>query len=67
MFSGNNLNAFPKRDVVFDFLCCVFRFGVKPNRVFVCFAASRDIIITRRAFPAANCMRFARAEIFFVY
>ena len=45
----------------------VFRFGIKPSRVSVCYAARHDIIIIRRAFPAANRVRFAFSEILCVY
>jgi len=67
LFLINNFNAFPKSDVIFDFLRRVFRLRIKPSRVFVGCAVCYNIVITRRAFPGANRVRLALAEKFFVY
>src|SRR5262252_8655472 len=59
-----DLHALPKREVIFDVLRGVFRVRVIPRRVFVNFSVDDDVVITRRALPAADRVGVARLKIF---
>src|ERR1700741_5504579 len=61
-----DLQAFPKRDVIFDVLSGIFRVRVIPCRVFVHFSVDDDVVITRRTLPTADSVGVARLKVFFV-
>src|SRR5215510_3866801 len=61
-----DLHALPKRDIIFDVLRGVFRVRIKPCRVFIHFSIDDDVVITRRALPAADRVGVARLKVFFV-
>src|SRR5215510_92004 len=61
-----DLHAFPKRDVIFDVLRGISSVRVIPRRVIVHFSVDDDVVITRRALPAADSVGVARLKVFFV-
>ena len=61
-----DFHALPKRDVIFDVIRGLFRVRVIPRRVFVHFSVDDDVVITRRALPAADSVSVARLKVFFV-
>ena len=62
----SHFHAFPEGDVAFDVFGIGLGFGVIPRGVFVCFAVNDDVVVARRAFPAADGVRRGRLEIGFV-